>query len=552
MENFENIGERSVGFCSGCGAQFFEGQKFCHNCGKKSEASCCEKCGKAVSSDSLYCPWCGACIGKKVTEAQSSVAKKKKTAGDIVKRSAVLLVSILLLVMAFLPIGKISASTMGYKIDMRVSAFDSVVFFFDTLDDMLTSEIEDSAIYEELEELATELEDEYSNDWQDGEELDELEPVVKLTLRMVLKSNAIDFRSDYLVTAVISIIYIAVAVVLFVFSVLSFIALFVKRMPDFSKLCVSLLALEPIIALTTVIAFSLTYYALQVSANDVKASAGVCAAPIIIIAASVVLLAVFALWRIIEEKPKASAKGIVFRSLSAAFSLALMLLAFAPVMTTTAEANFKGRVEPVEGTVGIRGSFFGELNLSEYIVEEEYDIRSDDMVLSALKSNFSKLSKYTKNGYENGKADMINHLLLADFIVGFGAYEFSWVFGLGNVFMILCVAGSGLILWQNLLAVAIGISPKKRWTVTAKIISAASAVIVLALVIVIISIAGFNIDWAKDIEYSVNVSWATIASVVIAAACAALPMRKFAPCTELAAAETLAEEAPIEPSADEA
>ena len=219
--------------CPACGAQNSPDAVFCGECGSRiveePKQKVCKKCKLIYPFEKRFCLKCGEPLVEKETLIKKK--KDKKECLQIAKLSILPLVALLFLVFSFLPIYNISfGNIIGEDIDIpiNINTIDNIVMLFDILHEDTDSTIEESRLYEKIEEMQEELADELED--VGPSEFDKLKPSVK---RMIVKTAKMMVRTQlrmedmkvsfrFVLNAVFSLIYIVFAVLFFIFSLIEF------------------------------------------------------------------------------------------------------------------------------------------------------------------------------------------------------------------------------------------------------------------------------------------------------------------------------------------
>ena len=190
--------------------------------------------------------------------AQAAPARVKKQRSPMVSRvltvrffrsAAILLLSVFVLLTAFLPVIKMDTGTqlteyigLPFDFEMRFNCIDTFTFFFDNLKNETPQEQMESRLYDEEQDLQAELVKAFtgyvdaSGNIRDRELTREqerlLEKTVRLTLRTSYRSEQTAFSPAVLLVAVASLLYILFAIAFFVVSLLQFLLYLLRgRLP---------------------------------------------------------------------------------------------------------------------------------------------------------------------------------------------------------------------------------------------------------------------------------------------------------------------------------
>lgn len=523
--------------CWNCGETLSANQKYCHMCGSVyiEKPTTCQKCGEPLIDGAFYCAACGTSVNapkndvkpkssaKKVFASLSTRVKNNKAnIVDFTKKFLLLVLSLALVILAFVPIYETEVYVKEIREDLEIefTAVDGIVFLFDSMSAHSDEELLDTLLYEKIQRLT----EKHSVRWAMGEDTDELSRMIKYSIRLSLSKDTVKTSASFVICALISFAYLALALTILVLSTISFVSLLKKKSRNFESLILKLLAIVPVLTVVLLSAYNIAY----VSGNVKMLSAGmvsnrITVAPIAMIALSLLMLAAFAVYRLLTEKKEKTNKSVfIKRALACIFALALLFLSFAPVMSTGAKTVFDGKSTAQTATAYIDASYFTRMDLSEEQVRT-YKNLSETELVALVGDQFDSLSDYSKRDYEHGFASenetLVKHLSLA-----FGAYRYSGVLALGGLLSVITAICAAIILWQVINAAVLGEPMKKRWVIPAKAVAVFTAVATLLLVIIIVSLANYNIAEISTIKYKVYVAGGIIASVVFALLTAAIPV----------------------------
>ncbi len=490
-ESFSQERLSAVRFCQNCGEQLNTEQKFCHSC------------GKATS------------VKKSLSEEKRIRSHKKQKIISIVKSSVILAMAIIVLLSAFLPLVKCKDdfSDIGltdYKITVKFNSIDAIKIFiasFDKLDESDTLELLEELLQEALE---------YANDWEDGEELDELSRLAKNAIFMLVRSEEFRVTPGIVFTGILSILQIAVSVALVIFSALSLAAQFTGKVKDFSLLSFILLGLSAIITFTNI-------YSLKSSFGLTDISFKTTGIQISALLFTVLTVLAFAGLNIFLNK-KISVGNTIKRTLATSFAVVLLCSTFAPIVNTEIKALLKNNDEETRVTAALDSSLFSYLTVSEQQIENLENSKKSD-IKNIAKTTFEGFSSYTKREFKKGEADAINKTMYSQLLLYFGGYEFFGVFQLGAVALILTVLCALFTIWQNMFEPATGKKIHTAVSLSIKILSVISAATILALAIVMSVIVSNNAD-VIGIIYKSKISFGPILMMIFSIAVLCTPSAK--------------------------
>jgi len=531
----------------------------------------CIKCSSNEQAVQSFCPICG----ERLSNVPKEQVKRKKPSfelvKEIIKKSVVLAISIFMLIAAFLPIFKytIEFETFDEETQTRFNAIDAIVFYFTSFQNL-----DEEEFSEELEEFLEDAEYKYDDfeDWEDGKSLESVGPFLKKYLRFSLRSEESDASFAGFLCALTAIAYVASAILLTVFSALSFASVFTGKVKDKSHISTPLLILQTILSAIFAIIFTLEYGIgkLTISSGShtlMKMETELSDVQIAVISLGIACVAMLAVFRIFfEQKPKIKVGAIVKYALSCTFAIALMLSVCLPIINTTVKALFSDtdydytgypdyeyiyEYEKANGKIG--NGIFSSLDFSKATKETLGDM-SDDELEEYTIENESIFSMIQKKSYKKGEGELADHTVFSAMLLNFGGYEYSAVFVAGIAANYLVLICAGIILWLNIRAIAMGNTVSKKHIIPAKVVAIVMAVVILALTIVMCIVVTTNarlLSKAADSEFSykATIGAGSIVMLVCAIGCACVPTVKksreqdIESCCECVGNEPKAEEA---------
>ena len=195
-----------------------------------SQEKFCPYCGASVQADSGFCTKCGAMLtaaeaaDNKASANESIVdtVKRKLKSRSFIKVAALALISVLLLVFAFLPLVRYQYTNVvvidyddneieEYDVNVNIGAFNSVGNFFDALQSQSESKLENSALYDDIADKSEDLRDEMMDLYEDEEYFSK--EAAKLTEDIVYDSYRLGLRSSDVSPAISNYIAVVLAIV---------------------------------------------------------------------------------------------------------------------------------------------------------------------------------------------------------------------------------------------------------------------------------------------------------------------------------------------------
>ncbi len=489
--------------CQKCGVPLEEGQKFCHLCGAKFD-NCCIKCGAELKQGNRFCSNCGEPVKKDSAFKQNieKLRQDKRLLISIIKKGAILLLALFMLISIFLPFTKTEAQ---YNFEIKLNAFDGVVIPFDAMINKTNEELKESSLYIRTEKLKEKLEEKYGKYWDETENSSLLSRYAKNEYRLLLRNELNTVSFSQILTAILCLGYIALAITSFVLSLLSFLSLFIN-VRDFTNTAIILIAFAPALLIVLMIAYNV---------------GKICFAPITAIVLAVILLAFLAIYRIFfKEKEAINKRNAIKKGIAFACCITLLFLAFAPIFKVNVSTVFKGSESEQKASTKLDNSIFDTFDTYKDIL----DSFGDDLPLEA-EIYFDIISGFTKQDFNKGKVNGYVDNIIFFSTIGFGAENFGWVFALGSPLIIIAMLMAAILIWNNTLNVVCNISLSKKLINIAKIIMLISVMLVFILSLVISSISSYNCA-SLDINFKTSITFELVAFVIFSVVTALIPMTK--------------------------
>ncbi len=385
--------------CPVCGTQISVDAVFCSDCGthlekEEPKQKVCRKCKLIFSAEKRFCLRCGEALIEKDN------LFKKKTQKDwfsIVKQLVLPLVALLFLVFSFLPIFQWDLADQlnaDDKIPIRFSVIDNIAIMFDVAIDDSAEDIQDSRLYETLEDIMEEIEDREIDPTDEDENLSRsdkrlLAKFIKISMRLTLQSEASKLTAKYVVSAVVSFLYICFAISFFVFALLE--AIFtIKGKENNKNISKKLLAFTPFaILITFFVNKNIVFTPTKMSLNIV---------PLIVVISYIIAYTII---KLIREK-KNTVKTIIFKSVSVILSFVIVCFIFGGFFNVNVKGVFKNGTEErtAETTLDINYYLNHEMDgetLENLIEASQHE--KIKTILSTLPSLFS--AKEIRDGEAN-------------------------------------------------------------------------------------------------------------------------------------------------------
>lgn len=427
----------------------------------------CPVCGRTNPENANYCMHCGADM-KGGVKAEPKKERSRFLSLAFFRNCALLLISILLVVFAFLPLVKYPyIADPAYKgITIRFNMIDSVVFFFDSMHRETEEELKDSALAEKLVDLQAQIQSESAlNNGAITPHLKKLiQETVKTMARIGLRSEETSVSIAGLVATVCAILYMMICAALLTLSTLNLI-LFLLGSPAPYSHALRLLCLIPAACLT----FYAAFFA-QVGTNAGNAS--LCVGAVLTLAFSCTGIAAFALIGFLQRKTY-SVGGIVTRGLSLTAALLMLCMIFTPLLSAEITTTFSGKDKTVTQTAQLDSALFDGLWMSEEAYAELEESVPD------LMESFSHFTRY---GVKRGDAYLLNLSMASYAVLSADRATNSTYFALTSFLLAAVCVCASLVVWQSLCYFALG-SDIRALTWAAKIAGLVTALALLGVLI---------------------------------------------------------------------
>ena len=548
--------------CINCNTILSSAQAFCHVCGtRKPPRNICPNCNTKNTSQAAFCVSCGSRLqGNAFTYGYTdrsrtpSLRNIKISKPHFLSRILILIVSFLLLISSFLPVFNSEIEMDDHTVTIDHSAWDGIVLFMDSFHQMSTGELDDSMLYEdfrsqmeEINESVEKLEDKYDDEWEDHFSYDSLSPLIKLEFRLLYRSEYIEPTLNMGICALIGLLYIILTAWGFISSLRSFLSAFKNNSTVLASKSLKWLALIPAHLLVWFAAFNVSGYSIEGSEISVFDVVTYDSTPsfnwiLAFIAALITVIAIIAFKYWNTPFTQRNRKNLIKRSIVCALAFILVLFTIAPIFYVSADTE-----RSVSPSTTFDATLFESLVLSDAekyeIVRSEtytnYDyywngsymetypkyvtLTSRQRMIQTIENLFDRLDRYNAYQIKNHEADYCIQSLIIFKTLGFGAYSFSWAFGLGGTAIIIVALCAALLIWKNLYALATDTAPKKRWTIPIKILLVLTAVGVLGVISIISVLATLNVN-ENGFLVIPHINSVLLLAVSIALAC--VPMGK--------------------------
>ena len=383
----------------------------------------CPVCGTECVDHSRFCNMCGNALAVEpsVTEEKSKKHKPVlEKIAHIVRNSLLLAVALVLLVTAFTPILRIDFGELDRSLDgyyYNVSPVETVVIFANSLYNLTDEELEDTRIYDRLQDVVESLGDaldEESFEDLSREEQRDAKTLIRLTVRAAMRHEDSVSVPSVLLAALLSVAYIALAILAFIFAVINFVSCLTGGAGRFSlaaTLSVFAAMLLPVLHYGICTMFAGSSADISFTEEMYRVGGGV----VISLIAIGIFVAYCIVERILLARHTISIRRYVVNAVVVLLCIVMLILVAAPVVGITAETEISGKDNKWDVKVNLGASFYKNFELTEESIEEIYDSMGGTSVAkeSYVSGLVSRFGLYTSSEIRRGKADHVAVSILA-------------------------------------------------------------------------------------------------------------------------------------------
>ncbi len=445
-----------------------------------------------------------------------------------IRACALMLVSVLVLVFAFLPIFTIKVPRKDFfpgmkgkeNITFKISALDAVQFFFDSF----SNKESDPKLEEKMDKTEEKLEEALNDGKFSGKDQRLFTKLMKYSVRYTLRSEDTKIPFSFTVGALAAALYFVVAFAFVALSGANLAFWFLKKDgKTFETWATRMMFLVPGLAIVTSFAVRMMvslYYVMNFDTWSYGLGSGVIWALII----SVVGVAVLAVLNIMETR-KVCIKSIAFRAVAIVLAVVFLATITAPMLDLSVTRSDDKKVSaPMDNSV-----FYQYLSM----MKKSYDARDleiDTEIMKQQATNYANgVASNTKEEIKEGDNDISVRAAMAGAAglymldKGYGSSFFQFVL------YILYFAGLGAALFiaANLSAIVSGEDTKAK-----KYAALAAGLMVVVLVINIGIILMGNVGAMineVDKVYNFSIGGGSIFATIFAVAMTFAPLGKYEP-----------------------
>ncbi len=493
----------------------------------------CMVCGATNNENNMHCCECGALLSDeevtvKVKKTSVHRSLPKNNVSFIIKNAMLFVLSILLLVFAFLPVYSVEldigefygSSDIDGEIEFKISTVDAITFWFDSLQELDNEERMDSELYEEIRELQEDLVDDFKDRYE-GEDVEKIKltrkqeklatSLMKGYLRFSLQSEDVKTAGYMTLGMIFSFIYLALSVVFFALCTTSFIRLLLGYKSWFAA-CLKITLWIPLSAV--LLCFCVIPYTVDLN----NSSYGHMGTTVIV---SAIICFAFVIYLLIDKAVRTKSvniAGIVKNAISLVCAVIVLFMIFAPVLTTKITTVFDGGNSEKTADISLNADCFAYLDK-----DEDADIFAGYSDRSEVHSAFLKFSEYTRREVSQGIADVYNYTYLARMLSSVFDFDLLSLFALTFYAFVALGLCAGAVAIQNAVYLCTGI--KSRWiTILFKILCVVCAFAILVVSIIFCLSVGFAADeFELTDNYTVKVAAAPIILLIFAVIVVCVP-----------------------------
>lgn len=418
--------------------------KYCYNCGQRLPkiANYCVQCGtkQDIDVDGNY----SIPVNNQVVYTSNVNNKKvtKNSVFNVLSRSLIFALSIVLIVFAFLP-----TTSLVYEDSsiLNVNAIDSITFMFDSFESLTEEELKETELYEQLEETVEELGKELSNieieDYDDlsRKEKEKFKEFVYYTLRLTLQSEDAVASVDIIISGVLSIIYLVFVLGFFIISLLNFIGIFINRLSKLKTVTLVLLALIPGISVL------MYYVTTAILSNAFPTAMGIGTLLSIILSSSVIIFEFVSY--LVNKEDSLATKDVIFNSIKLALSVTLLFLVFVPFTSSIVEGEHNAIID--NNVFTFYNFVYSEKDLEIMEQWEKLDMAGAQKQFETL---FKAFNLFKNSEIKSGYANSVNISLLFFAGATIGNYETNFpLFVMIPVLIMLALMAIIVIMHQSIM-----------------------------------------------------------------------------------------------------
>ncbi len=464
----------------------------------------CTSCWESTSRETEYCPRCGTRL------KHTDTAPRKKLGFAFWRNIILLVISVLLLISAFIPMFRMEVSadmvegfianeagSANFKfvnespVKMDISAMDMVTFFFEGFKNLNDEDLAKTK-YAQRVEVKTQLFAQSFNesDIKEGvlhisdRHVHVLNEMLSDYIHMTFLSGADEMKFSTGIAGVVSLAYTMLTVAFFVLAVVNLVLGLCGRKAPYKYVVGLLCFILPAIAAYSAI----IYVTMGVNAPTIGLLLAAVPAAIGVLGAAIIGL--FA-------RREHSWLGVLTRGGTLVLAAAMIAIAFMPMFTLTVRTQYSNAARMVNADAHLSANFYDSINMSCGQYEQLHD---------EYGTAYESLSQMKKSEFEEGEKSAMQIKILATVLVlcadqAYTTHAFSYTMYL----LVAMLIFAALVIWQCLIYFTQG-RDRSRLNWFFRSVAAVMMLLVLVMNIVIVAVANAGAKGSTFIDVSQRLS----------------------------------------------
>lgn len=476
----------------------------------------CVHCGEKLKYSSNFCSRCGKqqYLNNNMPVVENELDGKTKWKYVLFTNIFVLLISLLILIFAFIPIVNTTMDIYNIKnVNVKISTLDSIVLTIDSLQSKSYSEIKTSSLNDKAETIY----DKYIVNYKYFIDFDELSTKAKQSISDYAEyTMRLDYQirnhnpSVLLVTsAIISLAYLIVGVALLVYSIMGILSLTKKirlSPKNMFKRMISHLFAIPMLTIGLLISL---YFNYKINSSVIPAIGFYLLMAICLISFVIIICT----YRNINKNTKKV--KYTRQIISTIVSVISILAVFLPVLNSKIDVQ-ANPYKNEDATVILGVEFFNEIDYSNKALTKykEFESVKPKEKTEILNVMLDSIKNHSVNAIKEGQANDINNEFIIKTNSSQGLMRLSIIFA--NIPLLYVVAGLcfGAIIWQNMIMFVFGKNDRGSM-VAGKITSFVFCLISVALIVVFQQFFLFYAEVYKLIGYILQIGIGPILLIIM-------------------------------------
>ena len=514
--------------CSVCGAQLPEDAMFCPECTKATEEVLTPVAQEITEPTAEEAVTEDAAPAKEAAPARPMIRRKTKRAkikwiSKTVRVSLVALAALIALIFSFLPVASLGMGNVmpviSLDVEFDVSPIDTVVFAVSSFSSYTDEELADTKIGKEAAELEEKMKEMFSftTDYDDLDDNDRFEDLLsEYCYKMVIMELMREGKhapASYYFTAILSIVYILVALAAFVLAVLSLLSHLgvIGGEKGLTTWATRLTTFLPALIIALFAAMSFAY-------TDGVAEIDACAGFTLTLVFTLIAIAYTATERLIFTKDR-NIKALITRCVSIVLAILVIVFATAPIAVTTIEETDTKKIDYYASSFNAFAASDDEYKEWEEFNDNASRVEKEEYFADFHYSKFTTLNSILATGAVGRAA---NTELITEMIGIKAGKSVGTLFSAFPLFFMSAVLFGALIMRESLMHLATG-KRKKGSLISYRILVALFAILALATAIALTILTGALSEMYLPEAYSIGIGHGAICLTVFALLLAATP-----------------------------